>query len=301
MNIADKPARSISVGFIGLGDMGAPMARNLIANYTDGELQLTVFDIDLQADKIPERAVVANTLTDIATNCELVFLSVPDGTSSLSVIEGLLAQPQSMIKSVINLSTVGIRHCEKIVNTLHADAFDYIDAPVSGGKTGAINATITIMWSGNEALFEELRSLLSAFAKSLFFVGAKPGQGQALKLLNNYLSGVAMTATSEAVRFGLHHGLDLKTMLDVVHVSTGQNTAISDKFPKRILTDSYDAGFRMKLMEKDISLYRQGAAAAGVPSTIADIVSVLWEQGVDEYPDGDFTEIFKVIDVKDGG
>ena len=300
MNAAGQPVGSINVGFIGLGDMGAPMANNLISNFSDGELNLTVFDIDLQADKVPVNAVVANTLADIAANCEVVFISVPDGTSSLAVVEDLLAQTDSMIKSVINLSTVGIDHCEKIVESLPQGAFDYIDAPVSGGKTGAINATITIMWSGSEALFNKLQSLLSAFAKSLFFVGAKPGQGQALKLLNNYLSGVAMTATSEAVRFGLHHGLDLKTMLDVVHVSTGQNTAISDKFPKRILTESYDAGFRMKLMEKDISLYRQGVAAAGVPSKIVDVVSPIWMQGVDEYPDGDFTEIFKVIDVEGG-
>jgi len=299
MNIVSKPAHSISVGFIGLGDMGAPMARNILENYTDRELQLTVFDIDLQADKVPEHAVVAKTLNDIAINCEVVFLSVPDGASSLSVVEGLLAQPQSMIKSVVNLSTVGIMQCEQIIDTLPVGAFDYIDAPVSGGKTGAINATITIMWSGKKAIFEELRPLLTAFAKSHFFVGEKPGQGQALKLLNNYLSGVAMTATSEAIRFGLHHGLDLKTMLDVVHASTGQNTAVSDKFPKRILTESYDAGFRMKLMEKDISLYKQGVTAAGVPSKIVDVISLLWEQGVEEYPDGDFTEIFKVIDAKD--
>jgi len=82
----------------------------------------------------------------------------------------------------------------------------------------------------------------------------------------------------------------------VAHVSTGQNTAISDKFQKRVLTETYDAGFRMALMEKDIALYKQGVETAGLPTNIVDVVSPYWQQGVEAFPDGDFTEIFKVID-----
>lgn len=285
----------VDIAFIGLGDMGAPMAGNLATRYTDRALNLTVFDINLQADRVPASAQVAESLAEVAATAEVVFISVPDGTSSLNVIEGLIAPPHSRVKSVINLSTIGITDCEKIVDVIPQGAFEYIDAPVSGGQTGAINATITLMWSGSKAVFDELQSICAAFAKSLFFVGDKPGQGQAVKLLNNYLSGVAMTATSEAIRFGLHHGLDMKTMLDVVHVSTGQNTAVSDKFPKRVLTETYDAGFRMALMQKDISLYHQGVNAADLPSDIADVVNHYWTRGVEQLPAGDFTEIFKLI------
>jgi len=300
MNTAKKISPTSAIGFIGLGDMGAPMANNLANNlsssHSESELQLTVFDINLKADCVPALATVATSLADIAGNAEVVFVSVPDGASSLSVVEGLIAQPDSRVQCVINLSTVGVNECEKIVQAIPTGAFDYIDAPVSGGKTGATNATITIMWSGSKQHFDELQPVLSAFAKSIFFVGDKPGQGQALKLLNNYLSGVAMTATSEAIRFGLHHGLDMKTMLDVVHVSTGQNTAISDKFPKRILTGTYDAGFRMALMQKDIALYQEGVTEAGLPTNIVDVVSPYWKQGSEDFPEGDFTEIFKLID-----
>lgn len=296
MTDANYLLQPLAIGFVGLGDMGAPMANNLASNYTEGEMQLSVFDINLHKDRIPANADTADSLADIACKCEVVFMSVPDGASSLSVVKDLLAAPTSRLRCLINLSTVGIDWNEKVMQAIPADSFDYIDAPVSGGKTGAINATITIMWSGNQSWYDNLQAVLSAFAKSLFFVGDKPGQGQALKLLNNFLSGVAMTATSEAMRFGLHHGLDMKTMLDVVHVSTGQNTAISDKFQKRVLTGSYDAGFRMALMQKDIALYQEGVTEAGLHTNIVDVVSSYWQQGAETFPDGDFTEIFKLID-----
>jgi 3-hydroxyisobutyrate dehydrogenase-like beta-hydroxyacid dehydrogenase len=217
----------------------------------------------------------------------------------MSVIDELADVAPCHLSSIVNLSTVGIDACHALsaaVATLDNDTVDYIDAPISGGRMGAVNGTLTVMWSGSKHKFEQLKAVLESFSGSLFFVGEKPGQGQALKLLNNFLSGVAMTATSEAVRFGLHHGLDLETLLNVVHVSTGQNTAVSDKFPKRVLTETYDAGFRMRLMEKDISLYLQAVTSHGLNSRIAEVAAGYWQQGVDQYPDGDFTEIFKVID-----
>ena len=290
------------IGFVGLGDMGAPMAGNLAANLPTaakelghGTLSLSVFDINLLAERVPESAATVDSLAAIAGSSEIVFMSVPDGDSSLAVIKELLAAADSRVQCVINLSTVGLQACKQITDLIPPGTIDYIDAPVSGGKTGATNATITVMWSGSEARFEQLQPLLTSFAKSVFFVGENPGQGQALKLLNNFLSGVAMTATSEAVRFGLHHGLDLKTLLDVVHVSTGQNTAISDKFPKRVLTETYDAGFRLALMQKDVALYQQGVEEAGLPSNIVEVVSRYWTDGREQFPDGDFTEIFKFI------
>ncbi|MBX2882973.1 MAG: NAD(P)-dependent oxidoreductase [Granulosicoccus sp.] len=296
MATADSPGYN-NVGFIGLGDMGGPMAKNLVANCSSELTQLRVFDIQLRQEQVPASAIVCESLTEIAANSDIAFVSVPDGDSSIDVVNKLLEQPNSRLRCLINLSTVGLSASQQISDLIPSGSFTYIDAPVSGGKTGAINATITVMWSGSRHYFDELHPLLSTFAKSVFFVGDKAGQGQALKLLNNYLSGVALTATSEAVRFGLHHGLDLKTLLDVVHVSTGQNTAVSDKFPKRILTQSYDAGFRMALMQKDISLYQDGVTAAGLPDGILGEVAQYWEQGLEQYPDGDFTEIFKLIDI----
>lgn len=286
-----KQTGDLQLGFIGLGDMGAPMAANL----TTESLPLLVYDINPRLERIPPKATVADTLEQIANNTDVVFVSVPDGAASMAVIEGLLAASSPRLQCLINLSTVGITDSQLITDAIPDGTFEYIDAPVSGGQTGAVKGTLTVMWSGSKTRFDELQPVLLTFAKSVFFVGDKPGQGQALKLLNNFLSGAAMTATSEAVRFGLHHGLDMKTLLDVVHVSTGQNTAVSDKFPNRILTGTYDAGFRLALMEKDISLYHDSVVSAGLPSNIAERVADYWRQGLAQYPDADFTEIFNFI------
>jgi len=151
------------------------------------------------------------------------------------------------------------------------------------------------MWSGSAERMALIRPVLDSFAGSVFFVGPTPGQGQAMKLLNNYLSAVAMTATSEAIVFGLSHSLDMKTMLDVANVSTGQNSATQDKFPNRILTSTYDAGFRMALMDKDVALYLSEAKSAGTPASLCEQVATYWQKGMKQFPDGDFTEIFKVI------
>ena len=278
-------------GFVGLGDMGGPMAANL----QRGGFQLIVYDKTGTENKAPSGAELAAGIEDVARAAKVVFLSVPDAAASLDVARSLVAAEDRDTTTVINLSTVGVEATDSIVKTLAAFGVDYVDAPVSGGKAGAIRGTVTVMWSGSAHQMKVIRPVLDSFAGSIFYVGATPGQGQAMKLLNNYLSAVAMTATSEAVAFGINHGLDLKTMLDVANVSTGQNSATQDKFPNRILTSTYDAGFRMALMNKDVALYLSEAKSAGTPVALCERVSAYWKKGVKQFPGGDFTEIFKVI------
>ena len=109
-----------------------------------------------------------------------------------------------------------------------------------------------------------------------------------------------MSATSEAMIFGRAHGLDMTTMLDAVNVSTGRNTATSDKFPNRIVTGTYDAGFRMALMAKDVALYLNEVRAAGTPDGLSSVVADYYRDGLAAFPDGDFTEIFKTIGDDEG-
>lgn len=279
-------------GMIGLGDMGAPMA----ANIARSGVPLSVYDRAGSAERAPDGAnvSVAADAADVARAADVIFVSVPDAAASLAVAEAVAATAQRRASALVNLSTVGVAATAPIVAAL-ADSVAYIDAPVSGGRSGAVAGTLTVMWSGSETLFNALTPTLESFTKSRFYVGATPGQGQALKLLNNYLSAVAMAATSEAALFGLHHGLELKTLLDVVGVSTGQNTAVSDKFPKRVLTETFDAGFRMPLMAKDVALYLQEARTASTPIRVAEPVEGYWQEGLAQFPDGDFTEIFKLI------
>lgn len=280
-----------ALGYIGLGNMGAAM----VANMVGAGLGVRVYDSAGTHERAPEGAVAADSTDDIARTCTIVFVCVPDGAASLDVAGAIAEVQDRQVRAIINLSTTGVEAADAIAASLEGSGIDFIDAPVSGGRTGAVRGTITVMWSGSKALLDDLTPVLESFSKSQFFVGPRPGQGQALKLLNNFLSAVAMTATSEAMIFGQANGLDMKTMLDAVNVSTGQNTATSDKFLNRILTGTYDSGFRMALMEKDVALYLKEARAAQTPDRVSSVVADYFREGVTKSPEGDFTEIFKVI------
>ena len=280
-----------AIGYIGLGNMGAAIAANFVA----GGLSVHVYDSAGTLKRAPEGSIPAETIDDIARACDAVFVCVPDGAASLDVAKAVAETDGRRVRALINMSTTGVEAANAITAALEGTGIDFVDAPVSGGRAGAVAGTITVMWSGSEALFHELRPVLKTCSKSQFFVGPRPGQGQALKLLNNFLSAVAMTATSEAMVFGEAHGLDMATMLDAVNVSTGRNTATGDKFPNRIVTGTYDAGFRMALMEKDVSLYLKEVRAARTPDRLSSIVADYFRTGLAQSPDGDFTEIFKTI------
>jgi 3-hydroxyisobutyrate dehydrogenase len=151
------------------------------------------------------------------------------------------------------------------------------------------------MFAGGADELERLRLVLGAISKRCFHVGPEPGQGQAMKLLNNYLSAVALAATSEAVSFGLTQGLDMKGMLDVLNASSGQNTATADKFPNRILPGLYNAQFRNTLMLKDLILYGENVAAAGTSRDVSRVVLEIWRRFATVEPDADFTRIFPFV------
>jgi 3-hydroxyisobutyrate dehydrogenase-like beta-hydroxyacid dehydrogenase len=278
-------------GFVGLGQMGGPMAANLAA----AGLDLVVFDAAGTAERAPVGARAADSAAAVAAAAEVVFLSLPDGPVVEAVAGEIAAAPDRAAKTVVDLSTIGIAAAERVAETLSASGMAYIDAPVSGGRSGAEKGTVTVMCAGPAVAIEPLRRALDAIAGNVFVVGDRPGQGQAMKLLNNFLSAVAMTATSEAVAFGLAQGLDFATMLDVVNVSTGQNTATRDKFPQRVLTGSYDSGFAMALMTKDVALYRDSVGDAGTPGTLAAQVAETWQSANAAHPGADFTRIYQHI------
>jgi 3-hydroxyisobutyrate dehydrogenase len=129
----------------------------------------------------------------------------------------------------------------------------------------------------------------------VFHVGTRAGQGQAMKLLNNYLSATALAASSEAIAFGLAQGLDMSTMVDVLNVSTGRNSATADKFPNRVMTGTYDAGFHTALMAKDVRLFLAEAATAGTAADVATAVGATWDAADAALPGSDFTEIWTFV------
>tara|TARA_B100001142_G_scaffold329782_1_gene394352 strand:+ start:2203 stop:3075 length:873 start_codon:yes stop_codon:yes gene_type:complete len=278
-------------GFIGLGQMGSPMAANIASR----GFNLSVFDKSRGAYQSIENVFLANSLKQLAANTDIIFLSLPDATASLEVAQELSETTELNASIIIDLSTIGIDASRKASNTLHEAGVTYIDAPVSGGQSGARKGTITIMWAGPLTILEDCRKVMMSFCKNLFHVGEEAGQGQALKILNNFLSATAMAATSEAIAFGITQGLNMKTILDVVNLSTGQNTATNDKFPNRILTNTYDAGFKTNLLTKDMQLFIESARLSETPIVIAEAVMDLWKECNIALPNSDFTHIYKFI------
>ena len=278
------------IGFIGLGNMGGPMAANLAAGRA-----LIVHDAAGTRERAPENAVAAESVAEVVAAASLVFLSLPDGPVVDAVCDAILAAPQRVTTRVVDTSTIGIEQARRAHATLAEGGIEYVDAPVSGGVAGARAGTVAIMVAGPAETFEALRPTLEGFTGNAFHVGVEPGQGQAMKLLNNFLSGTAMAATSEAVAFGAGQGLELATMLDVLNASTGRNTATSDKFVNRILTETYNAGFSCAQMNKDLSLYRAGVAASGAADPVSGAVADVWKRFLDKSANADITRIYPFI------
>ena len=288
MSALDPPTR---FGFVGLGNMGRPMAANL----AEAGFDLVVHDAAGTAARAPADTTVAESLAEVAATAETIFLSLPDGPASVAVAEALAGLVARATTTVIDLSTIGISAAERAAEILAARSIAYADAPVSGGTSGARAGTITVMWGGDARLLERHRAAIEAFSGHAFHVGDKPGQGQAMKLSNNFLSATAMVATSEAVIFGLAHGLDLALMLSVLNVSSGRNTATSDKFPNRIATGTYDAGFHTALLAKDVRLYLEGVQATGTPAEVGAMVADIWRRAALAMPGSDYTRVYEFV------
>ena len=279
------------VGFVGLGKMGGPMAANVAAH-----AGLLCFDPAGTAERAPAESVIGESVGDLARRCDTLLLSVPDGAATLDVVGQILALEDAIrVTTIIDLSTIGPPAATDAAERLAARGIAYCDGPVSGGAAGARARTISLMFGGPTAILDAHRDLLQSFAGNVFHVGELAGQGQAMKLLNNFLSATALAATSEALAFGLHHGLDLTTMVDVLNVSTGRNSATVDKFPNRIIPGRFDAGFATAHMTKDVRLFEAGAVEAGTAHRVAAAVTAVWQKTDAALPGSDFTEVWKYV------
>lgn len=274
------------IGWIGVGSIGHRMVRHLAhAGYS-----LVVADA-ASTERAPPGATIARNNAAVAERADTIFLSLPDGKSSQTVAQEIAAASPRRVQTVIDTSTIGIAAAEAEAAILAAAGIAFVDAPVSGGTAGADKATLAIMLACPTATYERLVPLMSLMGKP-FHAGPRPGQGQAIKLLNNFLSATAMAATSEAIAFGTGQGIAMKTILDIVNAATGRNTATSDKFANRILHGRYDAGFTAKLQLKDIRLFQENARAAGISHEVASAVVDVWESMDSAMPGADITQMY---------
>lgn len=289
-------AEKLRVGFIGLGNMGGPIA----ANIAKAGFEMVVYDVVKAKERAPAGAQVAASAAEVAANADVILLSLPDGKATHAVCDEIVRANSRIVRAVLDTSTIGVAHAKQAHEKMKAAKIGYYDAPVSGGTAGAKAGTISVMFAGPKEEYERYKPILSAMSKNPFFIGEEPGQGQAMKILNNFLSATAMAATSEAIAFGVKQGLDMKLMIDVLNVSSGQNTATSDKFPNRIINEKYDAGFLNTLLLKDVSLYLENVREAGTPDRIGSLIVDVWKRFADAEPGVDFTRIYPFIRDKKG-
>ena len=282
---------SDAIGFVGLGNMGRPMATNLVKSGRN----VLVHDAAGTQARAPRAAKLAASNTALAAAVEVVHLCVPDGRASESIAREVATAPDRRTRLIVDHSTIGTAAAVRVHALLAGHGVEYVDAPVSGGVSGAVNATLAIMYSGSETTFETLCPVFESMAGNVFRVGSRPGQGQAMKVLNNFLSGTAMAATAEAVAFGVRQGLDMKMILDVVNASSGRNTATTDKFPNRVLTGTWDAGFHSTQLNKDLGLYRDAAEAIGASRPVSPAVSDLWRRLEAHEPNADISRVYPFV------
>jgi 3-hydroxyisobutyrate dehydrogenase-like beta-hydroxyacid dehydrogenase len=239
----------------------------------------------------------AKDAKEVASEAEIVFASLPmpavvesTALGTDGVIHG------SKIKVFIDTSTTGPRVAARVAAGLAAKNIAAFDAPVSGGLAGAQNGTLAIMAAGPKDIYATLEPVMKNLGK-LFFIGEKPGSGQVVKLANNLMAAAALAITSEAMVMGAKAGIDAKTMIDVFNVSSGRNTATVDKFPKSVLTRTFDFGFATGLSYKDVSLCIDEAEAMGVPTVVGSAVRQFL--GITKSlfgADSDFTSMCKTVE-----
>lgn len=292
---ASSQQRGPSLGFVGVGTMGRPMARRLIeAGHT-----VIVYDRDeaAVAELKAAGAQVAASVREVANSARIVFTSLPTPAifKQVALGDGGLIEG-SAIKVLVDLSTVGSRIEKEVAEGLLAKGIETVDAPVSGGAAGATKGTLAIMAAGNPVALEEVRGLFEVLGK-VFVVGDKAGQGQLLKLLNNMLSSTAFAITSEAFVAGMRGGLDPEVMMSVINAGSGKNGATLDKFPKHVLPGTFDFGFPVGSVCKDIGLAVDECQALGVPMWVGSVARQMWNYAAMQ--DGaarDMTELVKYVE-----
>ena len=282
-----------TIGFVGLGRMGGPMSRRLI----DAGSTLCVYDSSAEAIEPVKAAgaAVGTSPEDVGSKSDIIFVSLPTpDIVERVVLEGIAHG--SRRKIIVDLSTSGPGMAGRVSRALAEHGVEWIDAPVSGGIAGATNGTLAVMASGPRAAFDQVEPLLKVFGK-VFFVGEKAGLAQVAKLGNNLLAAAAMVISSEALAMGAKAGLDPKIMLDIINAGSGRNSATQDKFPRSVLTRTFDFGFATGLSYKDVRLCVDEAEALGVPMVVGAAVREMLAITNAKYgPTSDFTSIARVIE-----
>ena len=288
------------IGFVGIGNMGGPMAANLIR----AGRKVVVFDINPdQARKFADEngAEAAATLAELGAAVDVVITMLPTGHDvrhmMLEQEDGGLVKSLKAGSLLIDMSSsdpIGTRELGKALEEYNIQV---VDAPVSGGVPGAVEGTLAIMIGGDDkAAVERAKPILENMGKRLFETGPL-GSGHAMKALNNIVAGAGFAAISEALITGQKFGLDPAVMIDILNSSTGRSFNSEYTFGSHVLNSSFASGFALALCCKDVKIAADLARAQGLEAPVLQMVSERWQLAGQGLGAGkDFTEAYAFWD-----
>ena len=271
--VLEQGGASMKIGFLGLGNMGGPMALNMLKK---SGMTVVVYDPNPQAMAvlIDAGARAAGSPKEVGDEAEVVFASLRPLTVNVDaalgkngVIEG------SAVRIYVELSTIGQKVVDRLVDGFKGSRITLVDAPVSGAVRGAVAGTLASMMAGPAEAFKEVEPFMKAICKEVYYVGEKPGLGQVCKLVNNAISNAAMTSTAEALVVGTKAGIDSTLLLEIINASTGRNSHSVHQFPGQVLTRNFKHGAYLENGLKDLSLYCDLGHDLGVPVWVGTSVT----------------------------
>jgi 3-hydroxyisobutyrate dehydrogenase len=287
---------TLKIGFAGLGNMGAPMARNLVAAGFD----VRVFDLVPALMQSITGAAATAAVEDCAKGVDVFVSMLPAGRH----VEGLYLGATGVLATVaadtllIDCSTIDAATARKVAQAAAARGVEMLDAPVSGGTGGAEAGTLTFMVGGSAAALERGRPLFAAMGRNVFHAGAS-GAGQIAKICNNMLLGVLMSGTAEALALGVRNGLDPVALSEIMKQSSGGNWALNVYNPYPGVMEhapaarGYTGGFLVDLMNKDLGLAQATAEQSGCAIPLGALAHSLYQLHASTHAAGqlDFSSI----------
>ena len=290
------------VGLVGLGKMGAPMARNL----KRAGFRVALNDIDANLARDLAREIEGETyqrLPELAQACRVVITMVPDGRIVREVALGREGAPESGLAAgfakgsvLIDMSSSAPTGTQQLGAELAERGIEMLDAPVSGGVRRAVPGQLAIMIGGKSELIERCRPVLNALGSQLFVAGAL-GAGHAIKCLNNYVSAAGLLAAAEGLIAAQRFGLDPAVALEVFNASTGKNNSTENKFAQFVFSRSFGSGFSLGLMAKDLRTALELATQVRAPMPLAEHCVPLWNEAESALgANADHTEIVRMLE-----
>ncbi|MGB0844199.1 MAG: 3-hydroxyisobutyrate dehydrogenase [Alphaproteobacteria bacterium] len=288
-----------SIGFIGIGNMGGPMAQNLLK----AGHEVTVFDLSVDAMNklVPDGAIVSSSVLEAAAGKDVVISMLPAGAHVKSVYLDNLKGHLKPSCLVIDCSTIDVSSARDVNSKLADQGIQMVDAPVSGGNVGAAAGTLTFMCGGSDKAMSQAKPYLEIMGKTIVHAGGA-GNGQAAKICNNMMLAIQMISVCEGFKLADKLGLDRQKLFDISSTASGNCWSLSTycpvpgPVPTSPANKDYVPGFSAHMMLKDIRLAMEAAESVEQKTTLGKAAAVIYETFVaDGYGDKDFSGVINAL------